>query len=88
MVVTMRVIASQVLAVGSTAGVTNWIEKNLIPLIILVIALGIVAGAQKRDHKGAVTKVGIILLGLMVAGLALGGKSVEVGQWLSSLIFG
>lgn len=84
----MRTVASQVIAVGSTSGVMTWIEKNLIPLIILVIAIGIVAGAQKRDHRGAVTKVGIVLIGLLVAGLAIGGKSLELGAWLSSLFIG
>lgn len=84
----MSTATSQVLAIGSTTGVMTWIEKNLIPLIILGIAIGIVAGAQKRDHRGAVTKVGIVLIGLLVAGLAIGGKSLEVGAWLSGLIFG
>lgn len=84
----MYTAASRVAAIGSTSNLMSWIEKNLIPLIILVIAIGIVAGAQKRDHRGAVTKVGIVLIGLMIAGLAIGGKSLQLGAWLSSLFIG
>jgi membrane-bound ClpP family serine protease len=80
--------ASQYLAVGSTAGLSKWIQDNIIPLVILILGVLIMVMARRKDHSGALTTVGILLIGLCVVGLALNGAGIAVGQWAASLVFG
>lgn len=54
----------------STSGVQRWIETNAIPLLILIVGAGIFFLAQKQNHKGAVSRVGIVLIALVVIGMA------------------
>lgn len=85
----MHVLANQVvMAVGSTTGISSWLKSNVVPLVILVIGLAIMMMARRKDHSGAIVTVGILLVGLMVVGMAIGDTGINVGAWLSNLVFG
>lgn len=61
----------------STSGVRGWIEGNAIPLLILVVGAGIFFLAQKQNHKGAISRVSIVLIALAVVGMAGAWKPVS-----------
>lgn len=72
----------------TTLNVQNWLVKNAVPLTLLVIGIGIMFAAKKRDHKGTVSTVGIVLVGLMVIGIAVSQLAVGIGTWLAVTVFG
>ena len=80
--------AASVQAVGSTSGLTSWIQSNVVGLVILVVGVAVVIKAFARNAKDAVVMVGVVLIGLAVVGLSVGGKGVAVGQWISTLVLG
>jgi hypothetical protein len=71
-------------AINST-GVVEWVVKNLIPLVLLVVGIGIIASARKgklSDNANTVTNVIIGMCVIAGAGLLFG----FAGQ-LTNLIF-
>lgn len=75
-------------AVGSTHGLTAWIEHNILGLVILLVGIMILFLARKKNMSDAVTVTAVVLLGLLVVGLAANGNGIRVGQWLAHLVFG
>jgi hypothetical protein len=73
-----------------TGGVRDWILNNLIPLLLLVVALLLLwLGGGKGDNPGVMRRVGGILVALAVIGLAVttdAGKNI--GTWLAGLFAG
>ena len=75
-------------AVGDTSGLANWLKGNIIPIVLIGIAVIVLARSGNKDHRGALTTVAIVLVGLAVLGLAIGGGAANVGTWLSRTVFG
>lgn len=75
-------------APGDTSGLTSWLSKNVVGLVILVIGIAVLARAHNRDHKAALGTVSIMLIGLAVLGLSTGDHASQVGSWLGHLVFG
>jgi peptidoglycan/LPS O-acetylase OafA/YrhL len=73
-----------VVSLGTT-GLQTWIKGNVIPLVLLGIAVIMLAGAGKGDlHK--LFKIGAgVLVSLAVLGVAVGGTGVDIGTQLSKL---
>lgn len=78
----MRIIAAPL----DTGGLTAWIGRNVVGLLVLVIGALVLASAGKKDHKSAAVMIGIVLMGLATIGLA--ANPMGVGTALSHLIFG
>jgi hypothetical protein len=70
----------------NTTGVVEWGVKNIIPLVLLVIGIGIIASARKgRISDNANTVTNIVLGAGVIAGAAL--LYGFAGQ-LTNLVFG
>jgi len=69
-------------------GLSNFIQQNVLSVVLLVVGVIVLARSSRGDHKGAMVTIGIVMLGLFVLGLATGGRAVGVGQWLSGLVLG
>lgn len=53
-------------------GITAWVMKNIIPLILLFIGLGIMFAAKKGRWSDTMSTVGIVLIGLVIIAGAAG----------------
>lgn len=74
------------LAAVSTKGIQGWILSNVIPLLLLAVALLLLwMGGGKGDNAGVMKRLAGILVALGVIGLAVSGAGVNVGQWLAGL---
>lgn len=79
---------STVLAAGAlkTGGLQSWIVSNLIPLLLLAVALLLLwMGGGKGDNAGVMKRLAGVFVALGVIGLALSGAGVDVGTWLAGL---
>ena len=65
----------QIVAAGpniNSDGIVAWGVKNIIPIILLVIGLGIIAGARKGQmSQNAMTITNVMLGCVVIAGAAL-----------------
>ncbi len=53
-------------------GIVDWAVKNIIPIVLLVIGLGIIAGARKGQmSQNAMTITNVLLGCVVIAGAAL-----------------
>jgi hypothetical protein len=70
-----------------TGGVRTWILDNLIPLLLLAVALLLLwLGGGKGDNAGIMKRLGGVLVALAIVGLAVttdAGKNI--GVWLAGL---
>jgi hypothetical protein len=75
----------QVVALG-THGLQDWITGNVVPLIILGIAVIMLFASGKGD-LAKLFKIGAgALIALAVLGVALSGAGVNIGTELSKLL--
>lgn len=72
----------------NTAGLTTFLTTAVVGLVILVVGIIVIARASKGDHKAVMSTVGILLVGLLILGLAVGNNATRVGGALSKIIFG
>lgn len=70
------------------AGLSDWLRTNVVGIVLLVIAIGVLVKAQSKDYKASMVTFAIVLLGLAMLGLATGGRAEGVGSWLAGLLFG
>ena len=72
-----------------TGGVREWILNNLIPLLLLVVALLLLwLGGGKGDNAGVMRRLAGVVIALAIIGLAVSGAGVNVGQWIAGLFTG
>lgn len=71
----------------STTNLRDWISKNVVFLILLLIACAVSLGALKGHHSKVLTVGGLSLFGLAFFALA-GSQSAAtgVGNWVLSLV--
>ncbi|RZS44159.1 hypothetical protein EV193_10133 [Herbihabitans rhizosphaerae] len=71
----------------STGGLQSWILDNLIPLLLLVVALLLLwLGGGKGDNAGVMRRLGGVIVALAIIGLAVttnAGKNI--GAWIAGL---
>jgi hypothetical protein len=80
-----------VLAQGQTISSTplqKFITDNIVPLILLVIAVILLWIGGRGDNAGVARRSIALVVGLAVLGIAVSGKAGAVGQFLASLIVG
>lgn len=70
-----------------TGGVRTWILDNLVPLLLLVVALLLLwLGAGKGDNAGVMKRLGGVLVALAIVGLAVTTNAgSDIGKWLAGL---
>jgi hypothetical protein len=73
---------------ANTGGLQSWIKSNIIPLLLLVIAVMLFVLAQRGDNAKAMKVVAGVIIALAVLGLASSGKADSIGGWMASLVTG
>ncbi|MDM7855802.1 hypothetical protein [Cellulomonas alba] len=68
-----------------TGGIAQWIQDNVVPLILIIIAIGVLWAGNTGNISKAVTKVGVTLVGIAFLAMVISGKSDDVGRWLLGL---
>lgn len=84
----MNKLSALVAATGDTTNLQAWIKDNIIPLLLLLIAVMLFVFAQRGDNAKAMRVVAGVVIALAVLGLATSGRAGDVGTWLSSLVTG
>ncbi|MBB4685982.1 hypothetical protein [Amycolatopsis jiangsuensis] len=83
--------ALETLAAGElgTGNVRNWLIDNIIPLVLLAVALLLLwLGGGKGDNAGVMRRLAGVVIALAIIGLAVSGAGVNVGQWIAGLFTG
>ncbi|GAA1245725.1 hypothetical protein GCM10009676_34590 [Prauserella halophila] len=72
-----------------TGGVRSWLLDNVVPLVLLAVALLLLwLGGGKGDNAGVMRRLGGVVIALALIGLAVSGLGVDVGEWLAGLFTG
>lgn len=72
-----------------TQGVNKWLIDNIVPLVLLAVALLLLwLGGGKGDNAGVMRRLAGVVIALAVIGLAVSGLGVNVGQWIAGLFTG
>ncbi len=86
MIVAIDVLAQTEL---DTGGIRNWILDNVVPLLLLGVALLMLwLGGGKGDNAGVMRRVGGVFVALAIIGLAVSGAGVDLGTWIAGLFSG
>ncbi|RZQ62582.1 hypothetical protein [Amycolatopsis suaedae] len=73
----------------NTRGVRSWILDNIIPLVLLAVALLLLwLGGGRGDNAGVMRRLAGVVIALAIIGLAVSGLGVNVGEWLAGLFTG
>ncbi|QRP44984.1 hypothetical protein [Amycolatopsis sp. FDAARGOS 1241] len=81
----------ETLAAGElgTSNVRSWLIDNIIPLVLLAVALLLLwLGGGKGDNAGVMRRLAGVVIALAIIGLAVSGAGVNVGQWIAGLFTG
>ncbi len=73
---------------ATTGGLQVWIRSNVIPLLLLVIAVMLFVVAQRGGNAKAMKVVAGVVIAFGVLGLATSGKAESVGVWMAALVTG
>lgn len=69
-----------------TGGIQRWILDNLLPLLLLTVAVLLLwLGGGKGDNAGVMRRVGGVIVALAVIGLAVNGTGVDIGTFIAGL---
>lgn len=72
-----------------TSGLRQWILDNLVPLLLLTVAILLLwLGGGKGDNAGVMRRLGGVLVALAIIGIAVSGVGVDIGTWLANLLSG
>ncbi|KDN19436.1 hypothetical protein [Amycolatopsis rifamycinica] len=72
-----------------TGNVRQWLLDNVIPLVLLAVALLLLwLGGGKGDNAGVMRRLAGVVIALAIIGLAVSGAGVDVGKWLAGLFTG
>jgi hypothetical protein len=87
----MTMTTLETLAAGAlgTGNVRSWLIDNVIPLVLLAVALLLLwLGGGKGDNAGVMRRLAGVVIALAIIGLAVSGAGVNVGQWIAGLFTG
>ena len=73
-----------------TGGVRDWILDNLVPLLLLSVAVLLLwLGGGKGDNAGVMRRLAGVIVALAIIGLAVTTDAGEnIGQWIAGLFSG
>ena len=72
----------------NTRGLQGWIQNNIIPLILLGIAIMLLWIGGRGDNAGVARRSVGLIVGLIALGIAVSGSGPQVGTFLAKLITG
>ena len=72
----------------STGGLQGWIQDNVIPLILLGIAIILLWIGGKGDNAGVARRSVGLIVGLIALGIAVSCNGPEIGSFLAGLLVG
>ncbi|MCX2952256.1 hypothetical protein [Lentzea sp. NEAU-D7] len=83
-------LAQQQPTVPGTGNVRDWILGNIVPLLLLTVALLLLwLGGGKGDNAGVMRRLGGVIVALAIIGLAVTTDAgANIGKWLAGLFVG
>ena len=72
----------------STGGLQKWIQDNVVPLVLLAIAVILLWIGGRGDNAGVARRSVGLIIGLVALGIAVSGQGPRVGSFLAQLITG
>jgi hypothetical protein len=72
----------------STTGLQGWITANVVPLVLLGIAIMLLWIGGKGDNAGVARRSVGLLVGLVALGIAVSGNGPQIGNFLAGLLIG
>ncbi len=72
----------------NTRGLQGWIQDNVIPLVLLGIAIILLWIGGRGDNAGVARRSVGLIVGLSALGIAVSGNGPEVGACLARLLTG
>jgi hypothetical protein len=72
----------------NTRGLQGWIQDNVIPLVLLSIAIILLWIGGRGDNAGVARRSVGLIVGLMALGIAVSGNGPEIGAFLARLLTG
>lgn len=82
-------VAPALIAQGlSTNGLQGWIQGNIVPLILLGIAIILLWIGGRGDNAGVARRGVGLLIGLVALGIAVSGNGPQIGNFLAGLLTG
>ena len=84
----MHTLNTALVAAANTGGLQAWIKSNIIPLLLLLIAVMLFVLAQRGDNAKAMKVVAGVIIALAVLGLASSGNADNLGSWMAGLVTG
>ena len=72
----------------STNPLQKFITDNIVPLLLLMIAVVLLWIGGRGDNAGVARRSIGLVIGLAALGIAVSGRAGDVGEFLASLIIG
>ncbi len=72
----------------STNGLQGWITNNVVPLILLGIAVILLWIGGRGDNAGVARRSVGLIIGLVALGIAVSGNGPKIGSFLAGLLTG
>ena len=72
----------------STKGLQGWITDNVVPLILLGIAVILLWIGGRGDNAGVARRSVGLIIGLVALGIAVSGSGPQIGNFLAGLLIG
>jgi hypothetical protein len=72
----------------SSGPLQTWIQDNVVPLVLLGIAIILLWIGGRGDNAGVARRSVGLLVGLVALGIAVSGNGPEIGNFLAGLITG
>jgi hypothetical protein len=84
----MNTLNTTLVTAANTGGLQAWIKDNVVPLLLLLIAVMLFVLAQRGDNAKAMKVVAGVIVALAVLGIASSGQADTLGAWMAGLITG
>lgn len=69
-----------------TDGIRGWILDNVLPLLLLTVAILLLwLGGGKGDNAGVMRRVGGVLVALAIVGIAVTNAGIDIGTFIAQL---
>ena len=78
--------ADLVAAAPGTGGLQGWISENIVPLILLGIAIIMLWIGGRGDNAGVARRSIGLIVGLIALGIAVTGQGPAVGRAMAELL--
>lgn len=72
----------------TTGGLQRWIQDNVIPLVLLGIAIILLWIGGRGDNAGVARRSIGLVIGLVALGIAVSGSGPQIGNFLAGLLVG